>query len=55
MPLYMEVVMGLLRDMEVFSYKTFRTTLAKQNLNHSQKAMLDLRLSLLDSCLSTLR
>lgn len=51
MPLYMEVIMNLLRDMEVFSYKRFRAMLARQNLNRSQKAMLDLRLSLLDSCL----
>ncbi|EIM79532.1 uncharacterized protein STEHIDRAFT_163570 [Stereum hirsutum FP-91666 SS1] len=51
MPLYMELVMTLLRDMEVFDYNEFRAMLAKQKINGSQKAMLNLRLALLDSCL----
>lgn len=51
MPLYMELVMTLLRDMEVFDYDEFRVMLAKQKINGSQKAMLNLRLALLDSCL----
>ena len=52
MPLYMEAIMSILRSMESnFSYSLFREELKKQKLNPSQKAMLNLRLSLLDSCL----
>ena len=51
MPLYMELIMTLLREMEIFDYNEFRTMLAKQRLNGSQKSMLNLRLALLDSCL----
>ena len=52
MPLYMEAIMSILRSMESnFSYSLFREELKKQKLNPSQKAMLNLRLSLLDSCM----
>ncbi|THG98001.1 hypothetical protein EW026_g4117 [Hermanssonia centrifuga] len=52
MPLYMESIMALLRSMEGnFDYRQFRGELDKQKFNSSQKAMLRLRLSLLDSCL----
>jgi hypothetical protein len=51
MPLYMEAVMGILRSMEHFDYNIFRQQLKAQNFAPSQKAMLNLRLSLLDSCL----
>lgn len=51
MPLYMELILTLLRDMEVFDYNEFRAMLEKQRLNGSQKSMLNLRLALLDSCL----
>lgn len=51
MPLYMELILTLLRDMEVFDYHQFRVALAQQRLNGSQKSMLNLRLALLDSCL----
>lgn len=44
--------MTILRSMEDdFSYARFRQMLAAQNLNPGQKSMLNLRLSLLDSCL----
>lgn len=51
MPLYMELIMTLLRDMAVFDYNEFRALLAKQKLSKQQKSMLNLRLALLDSCL----
>ncbi|EKM56159.1 uncharacterized protein PHACADRAFT_209647 [Phanerochaete carnosa HHB-10118-sp] len=52
MPLYMEAIMSILRSMEnKFNYNDFRSQLKQQKLNPSQKAMLNLRLSLLDSCL----
>ncbi|EKM56167.1 uncharacterized protein PHACADRAFT_184852 [Phanerochaete carnosa HHB-10118-sp] len=52
MPLYMEAIMSILRAMESnFSYAAFRDELKRQKLNPGQKAMLNLRLSLLDSCL----
>ncbi|GJE88159.1 hypothetical protein PsYK624_042420 [Phanerochaete sordida] len=52
MPLYMEAIMSILRSMESrFNYQSFRQQLKEQKLNPSQKAMLNLRLSLLDSCL----
>lgn len=47
----MELILTLLRDMEVFDYNEFRAMLEKQRLNGSQKSMLNLRLALLDSCL----
>lgn len=44
--------MSILRSMEnKFNYDSFRLQLKQQQLNPSQKAMLNLRLSLLDSCL----
>ena len=52
MPLYMEAIMSILRSMEgTFEYADFRKELEAQKFNPSQKAMLNLRLSLLDSCL----
>ncbi|GJE88158.1 hypothetical protein PsYK624_042410 [Phanerochaete sordida] len=52
MPLYMEAIMAILRNMESnFSYEAFREELKNQQFNPGQKAMLNLRLSLLDSCL----
>lgn len=44
--------MTLLRDMtDNFDYAAFRAMLAKQQFAGQQKAMLNLRLALLDSCL----
>lgn len=52
MPLYMELIMSILRDMtDEFNYTTFRAILGKQKFDAQQKAMLNLRLALLDSCL----
>lgn len=51
MPLYMESIMAILRSMDDFNYNTFRARLQEESFNPSQKAMLNLRLSLLDSCL----
>ncbi|EIN14675.1 hypothetical protein PUNSTDRAFT_140908 [Punctularia strigosozonata HHB-11173 SS5] len=51
MPLYMEFVMAYLRSMDEFSYNDFRCALQEQRFNPGQKAMLNLRLSLLDACL----
>ena len=52
MPLYMEAIMSILRSMENdFDYTRFRDQLKAQRFNAGQKAMLNLRLSLLDSCL----
>ena len=52
MPLYMEAIMAILRSMENnFNYVQFRDQLRTQKFNASQRAMLNLRLSLLDSCL----
>ena len=52
MPLYMEAIMSILRTMESnFSYTLFREELQRQKFNPGQKSMLNLRLSLLDSCL----
>lgn len=52
MPLYMEAIMSILRSMESdFDYTAFRDELKRQKFNPGQKAMLNLRLSLLDSCL----
>ena len=50
MPIYMEAVMTILRSMEAdFHYAEFRRRVAQQKLNGRQKAMLNLRLALLDS------
>lgn len=44
--------MSILRSMEGnFNYTEFRKALKEQQFNPGQKAMLNLRLSLLDSCL----
>jgi hypothetical protein len=52
MPLYMEAIMNILRKMnDCFDYAAFRQQLEAQKFNPGQKAMLNLRLSLLDSCL----
>ena len=52
MPLYMEAIMAILRSMEDnFDYGEFRRRLDAQKFNGGQKAMLNLRLSLLDSCM----
>jgi hypothetical protein len=51
MPLYMESIMAMLRNMETFDYSAFREELTQQTFSNTQKAMLNLRLSLLDSCL----
>lgn len=52
MPLYMEAIMSILRSMEGnFDYASFRQTLQEQEFNPRQKAMMNLRLSLLDACL----
>jgi hypothetical protein len=52
MPLYMEAIMNILRQMDdQFDYMVFRQRLRAQRFNPTQKAMLNLRLSLLDACL----
>ncbi|KAF8651035.1 hypothetical protein AX16_004898 [Volvariella volvacea WC 439] len=51
MPLYMELIMTILRDMDEFDYSEFRERLKGHKLNGSQKAMLNIRLALLESCL----
>ncbi|KAF7791007.1 hypothetical protein EIP86_001966 [Pleurotus ostreatoroseus] len=46
-------VMATLRTMEdEFNYRSFRKQLGSAKFNADQRAMLDLRLSLLDSCLN---
>ena len=53
MPLYMEALMDLLRSMESnFNYAQFRRKLDAQDFSIGQRSMLNLRLALLDSCLS---
>jgi hypothetical protein len=48
----MEAIMNILRQMnDQFDYAVFRQQLATQKFNPGQKAMLNLRLALLDSCL----
>jgi hypothetical protein len=48
----MEAIMSILRKMESnFNYIAFRDELKQTKFNPGQKAMLTLRLSLLDSCL----
>jgi hypothetical protein len=51
MPLYMESIMAILRTMDDFDYEQFRAELKAQKFAPTQKAMLNLRLLLLDSCL----
>jgi hypothetical protein len=51
MPLYMESIMALLRSKSTFDYATFKEELSSQDFSKTQKDMLSLRLSLLDSCL----
>jgi hypothetical protein len=53
MPLYMEVILDILRYTQTFAYNTFRKRLDKESKSFStnQQAMLNLRLRLLDSCL----
>ncbi|EIM83172.1 uncharacterized protein STEHIDRAFT_62930, partial [Stereum hirsutum FP-91666 SS1] len=51
MPLYMELIMSILRDMDEFDYGAFQEALTLHKLSKQQKAMLNLRLALLDSCL----
>jgi hypothetical protein len=55
MPLYMGAIMAILRSMDsedTFDYDRFRRKLSEQKFNPSQKAMLNIRLALLDSCLA---
>ncbi|VDB85071.1 unnamed protein product [Peniophora sp. CBMAI 1063] len=53
MPLYMESLMNLLRSMESnFDYARFRRELDAQDFSPGQRSMLNLRLALLDSCLT---
>jgi hypothetical protein len=52
MPLYMEAIMNILRQMnDQFDYTVFRQQLQAQKFNSGQMAMLNLRLSLLEACL----
>jgi hypothetical protein len=52
MPLYMESILALLRTMgDRFSYAAFRKMLQEQDFDKRQKAMLGLRLSLLEACI----
>ena len=52
MPLYMEALMSILRSVEDdFDYAAFRKQLSTMKFNGGQKAMLNLRLSLLDTCM----
>jgi hypothetical protein len=53
MPLYMEIIMNILRSMDNFDYHAFRAELNEQSKTFApnQKSMMNLRLSLLDSCL----
>ncbi|KAG9557834.1 hypothetical protein KCU71_g13991, partial [Aureobasidium melanogenum] len=54
-PLYMEVIMRILRDMAItgipFSYATFKANLEKEGLQPGQKVMMAMRLNLLESFL----
>jgi hypothetical protein len=52
-PLYVEAILNILRNMQDFSYDVFREELKEQSKTFSstQKSMMNLRLSLLDSCL----
>lgn len=54
-PLYMEVIMRILREMAItgvlFSYETFKANLDKEGLQLGQKVMMGMRLNLLESFL----
>ncbi|KAG9850206.1 hypothetical protein KCU77_g853, partial [Aureobasidium melanogenum] len=54
-PLYMEVIMRILREMAItripFSYATFKANLEKKGLQPGQKVMMAMRLNLLESFL----
>ncbi|KAG9944936.1 hypothetical protein KCU85_g7574, partial [Aureobasidium melanogenum] len=54
-PLYMEVIMRILREMAItgvpFSYATFKDNLDKEGLQPAQKVMMAMRLNLLESFL----
>ncbi|KAI4784974.1 hypothetical protein E4T52_00015 [Aureobasidium sp. EXF-3400] len=54
-PLYMEVIMRILREMAItgapFSYSTFKANLDNEGLQPGQKVMMDMRLNLLESFL----
>lgn len=54
-PLYMEVIMRILREMAItgmpFSYATFKDNLDKEGLQPGQKVMMNMRLNLLQSFL----
>ncbi|KAG9655319.1 hypothetical protein KCU95_g1437, partial [Aureobasidium melanogenum] len=54
-PLYMEVIMRILREMAItglpFSYATFKDNLDKEGLQPGQKVMMAMRLNLLESFL----
>jgi hypothetical protein len=54
-PLYMEVIMRILREMAItglpFSYATFKANLDNEGLQPGQKVMMDMRLDLLESFL----
>jgi hypothetical protein len=53
-PLYVEVMMGILRSMQVFDYRIFRAKLDEKArfFAPNQKSMMNLRFSLLDSFLA---
>ncbi|KEQ74245.1 hypothetical protein M436DRAFT_71698 [Aureobasidium namibiae CBS 147.97] len=54
-PLYMEVIMRILREMAItgapFSYSTFKANLDNEGLQPGQKVMMEMRLNLLESFL----
>ncbi|KAI5204463.1 hypothetical protein E4T39_03586 [Aureobasidium subglaciale] len=54
-PLYMEVIMRILREMAItglpFNYATFKANLDNEGLQPGQKVMMDMRLNLLESFL----
>ncbi|KAF1349920.1 hypothetical protein BDV97DRAFT_352752 [Delphinella strobiligena] len=54
-PLYMEVIMRILREMAMkdstFNYKEFKAALSREMFNPSQKQMMDIRFNLLESFL----
>ena len=53
-PIYMSTMMTFLRRMEHnFNYDAFRKMLDTLRLKNDQRIMLDLRLELLDSCITT--
>ncbi|KAF8637208.1 hypothetical protein AX16_010867 [Volvariella volvacea WC 439] len=52
MGIYMEVVLAILRGMSTFSYEELRKKMKERSLPLTNKQMLELRLTLLDSCLN---